>query len=160
MKSFQRKRNLVDQNVQGGLVRRMLFHWLVFLAATALTFVVLRAMLGDPRLSIGERLESHVGDFVLLAALLVSLLPAFMLDMIRFSNRFVGPLVRMRSHVRNMADGSEGERICFRKQDFWRDFADDFNALVELVNRQRARIVELEAARSDSSEPANLSGSR
>ncbi len=66
------------------------------------------------------------------------LLPLVIVDIIRISNRFVGPLLRLRRSMRALARGEYVEPIEFRGNDFWYDFADEFNAV-------RARIMQLSA---------------
>lgn len=145
MKRSQRKKILVDRRIQGALVRRVMIHWIVFFCFTAVMFVFLRALLDDPSLTLQERLENRVGDLFLLGLLVVCLLPSFMLDTIRFSNRFVGPITRLKGVLKRFAQTGTAERIAFRKDDFWQEIADDFNQLVERVERQRQATGEVRA---------------
>ncbi len=57
------------------------------------------------------------------------LLPLVIVDIIRISNRFVGPLLWLRRSMRALARGEYVEPIEFRGNDFWYDFADEFNAV-------------------------------
>jgi hypothetical protein len=77
----------------------------------------------------------HFGP-ALVASLL--LLPLVLFDVIRFSNRFAGPLVRLRRAMRTLARGEQVLPIKFRDGDYWQDFADDFNAVAATVQRYRA----------------------
>ena len=79
------------------------------------------------------------------------LLPLVILDTIRFSNRFVGPMLRMQRSMRDLARGEEVEPIEFRGSDFWQDFANEFNAV-------RARMLQLSAEAKSESENDNLLG--
>ena len=63
-----------------------------------------------------------------LASLLI--LPAVLWDLTRMSNRFVGPIYRLRRSMRELREGKEIEPVKFREGDFWYDFAEDFNHLV------------------------------
>ena len=121
-----------------------MLHWLVFFGVTGLAVVILQTLLGDPQIPIADRFGAQVGEFAFLAIVMAALCPAFMLDTIRFSNRFVGPISRFRRHLRDMADG-QPTKCQFRGTDFWTDMADEYNEAVELMQQQRTRIEELEA---------------
>jgi signal transduction histidine kinase len=75
---------------------------------------------------------------VFLAAFL--LLPLVIFDIIRFSNRFVGPILRLRRSMRQLARGEHVEPIKFRGTDFWQDFADEFNAVLARVQDRTAEV--------------------
>jgi signal transduction histidine kinase len=72
----------------------------------------------------------HYGP-ALIASIL--LLPLIVVDIVRMSNRFVGPLVRLRRSMRQLAQGEHVEPITFRDDDFWKEFADEFNAVLARV---------------------------
>ncbi|HMP78374.1 MAG TPA: hypothetical protein PKD54_02870 [Pirellulaceae bacterium] len=159
MRNSQRKRTMVDREVQGAIIKRIFFHWLVFLVITAFAFVFLRAILDDPNLSLATRLENHLGEFLLLGSLIISLLPTFMLDMIRFSSRFAGPIARLTNEMRNLADTGVGREIQFRNNDFWRDISNDYNAVLGLIDGQRQQIADLQrqlASATESKEHQSL----
>jgi hypothetical protein len=46
---------------------------------------------------------------------------------LRLSNRFVGPVGRLRKGLKDLASGNRTEPLLFRDDDFWRDMAGDFN---------------------------------
>ena len=55
------------------------------------------------------------------------LLPVVLLDVIRVSNRFVGPVKRLRQGLADVADGRPAQPLNFRDSDFWCDLANNFN---------------------------------
>ncbi len=61
--------------------------------------------------------------------LLVSfaLAPVFILDAMKLSNRFAGPIVRVRRTLAQIADGHAPTAIEFRQGDFWKSLAIDLN---------------------------------
>ena len=61
----------------------------------------------------------------------IMLLPIVVVDSARFSNRFVGPIFRLRGAMKRLANGEKVEPFQFRKDDFWRDVPDDFNRIAE-----------------------------
>ena len=142
MTGFKRKQNFVDKGVQGGLIRRIFFHWLVFFFVTTLAVLSLKTLLGEPSLSFSNRLSNEIGEMVYLGIIFIAIFPAFMLDTIRFSNRFVGPITRLRRHIRELSDG-QTEDVQFRDGDFWQCLAGEFNAVNDLVKNQQQQIEQL-----------------
>lgn len=132
--SSLRKKTFVHGSIQGALVLRMLVQWLAFVVALT-SVVVLMQLVIDP-LQDAESWRRQVKT-TLLALGLVSfaLLPIFVWDIIKFSHRFVGPIVRLHSHVRELDDGCES-RLTFRANDYWLDLADDFNAMMDRVREK------------------------
>lgn len=147
MTRSQRKQNYVDTNVQGALLRRICAHWLVFFFVTAFAIILLQTLLGDPSKSLGDRLRMETGEFTFMAIVMISLFPAFMLDTIRFSNRFVGPITRMRRYLRQLKNG-ETSHCSFRDNDFWSELAEEFNAVADLVKAQQEEIEQLKGETS------------
>ena len=66
---------------------------------------------------------------------MLCLFPAFALDTVRFSNRFVGPITRVRRCLRELGTTGETERITFRDDDFWAEMAEEFNAVTDRLKR-------------------------
>lgn len=124
--------------MQGALVRRVLFHWCIFFAVTAIALTAVPALTGDPAIPFSERFSAELGKLVTLSVLMLALLPAFMLDTVRFSNRFVGPIARMRSSLRKLSQTKQADKIQFRGNDFWSEMADEFNNIVDLVESQKS----------------------
>lgn len=141
-KRHQRKKNYIDSHVQGSLLRRICFHWIIFFVVTAASIILLQTLLGDPSKSLVERLKLEAAEFAFMGVVMLSLFPAFMLDTIRFSNRFVGPIARVRRHLRQLSTG-DTSKCSFRDNDFWADLAEDFNQAAELVEKQKMEIEEL-----------------
>jgi len=56
-----------------------------------------------------------------------SLAPVFIWDAIKLSNRFAGPIVRVRRALAQIADGQTPKAIEFRNGDFWKSLAHDLN---------------------------------
>ena len=145
MSARKRKKNFIDNHVQGALLRRIFSHWLMFFMVAGFAVILLQTLLGDSNLSVMDRLKHQVGEFVFFAIVMAALFPAFMLDTIRFSNRFVGPIARLRRHLRQLSEGDTSE-CAFRGDDFWKDMAKEFNHVAELVESQQQEIQRLKIA--------------
>jgi hypothetical protein len=91
-----------------------------------------------PDTSFDERWSRFTFVFgpAVLAALLI--LPLFLFDCIRYSNRFAGPLKRLSEQLKQLAETGHAEPISIRENDFWSHLVTGFNRLVdESAKRQR-----------------------
>ena len=140
MMNRKRKQKYIDSHVQGALLGRIFMHWVVFFFVAALTLILMKVLVGDPALTMADRITSQSGELSLLAVAMLALLPAFMLDTTRFSNRFVGPIGRLRRQLRQLGSTGTAEPCVFRDNDFWSDMANEFNAVAELVDKQQLEI--------------------
>lgn len=123
-----RKHLFVDPKVQGALVARVILYWFVCLISITLMLLCWRIITGPPRMFAThmEEMWDSFGPAVIASFIL---LPLVIVDVLRFSNRFVGPLLRLRRSMRQLGRGEEVEPIEFRADDFWPEFADEFNAI-------------------------------
>lgn len=126
----RRKKHYIDACVQGALARRIILHWLLFLAVGSFVAFVLQA-LANPFQPLGtharEMWWSH-GPFLLVMAFL---LPVFVVDTIKLSHRFAGPIYNLRRSIRQITDGEPARKLKFRRHDFWHGLADEFNEMLE-----------------------------
>lgn len=147
----QRRRLMIDPKLQGDLVFRVACYWLACVLAVA--FIASAPAL----LTAGEgRTWQVLANRALWAAgpsLLASLflLPALLLDALRFSLRFAGPMKRLRSEVRRLADGQWQGPIKFRQGDYWHELAEE-------INRIALRIEDLEKAADETAEKQQPAG--
>ncbi len=140
MSKKMRRQHWVDSKVQGTLIRRILFHWCAFFLVTLMCVSVMQLLLGDPNKSVVERVTSPGSGLMLMGIVMMALFPAFALDTIRFSNRFVGPIARLRRYMRELAAGEKLTTLAFRDNDFWSEVADEFNQVAQLVDEQQKEI--------------------
>jgi nitrogen fixation/metabolism regulation signal transduction histidine kinase len=125
----RRSKKFIDAHVQGSLARRIIFHWLLFLLVASLAAFVLQALSNPFR-----PLSAHVrdiwwthGPFLLVLAFL---LPVFVVDSIKLSHRFAGPIYSLRRAIRDIAQGKPARKLKFRRHDFWHEIAEDYNAML------------------------------
>jgi hypothetical protein len=125
----QRRQKFIDSKVQGALARRIIFHWVLFVSVAAVAALLLQ-VLSDPFRPAGDHLQNvwytH-GPFIIVMAFL---LPVFVMDTIKISHRFAGPIYSLRRTMREVADGQPPRKLKFREGDFWRELADDYNAMI------------------------------
>lgn len=152
-----RRSYFVDKKVQGALLKRVARYWLLSLIVVG-ALTVLGWMFISPGMSalvqLREELPMLLGG--LLVALLVSLfvLPVILFDLAKMSNRFAGPMLRLRRGMHRAAEGEQVSPIHFRNQDYWQEFADAFNILNHRLQLQEK---ELEKLRSESAQELTAS---
>lgn len=126
----RRTKHFIDSNVQGALARRIIFHWLIFLGVAFLASFILQ-VLTNPFRPISAHLQdvwfTH-GPFLLVMCFL---LPVFIVDSIKLSHRFAGPIFSLRRAIREIAAGQAPRKLKFRRRDFWQDLAIDYNAMLD-----------------------------
>ena len=118
----------------------MLLHWVAFVAVTIIALPCWALLLsGDFMTPSSQVLKESWKYTVPVLVVLVLLLPAFAWDMVTLSNRFAGPIYRMRDVMRAAAAGEETKPLKFRDGDFWQDVADDLNILLEATRDQQQK---------------------
>ena len=147
-KKALRKRLFVDPKVQGALVARVVLYWVVCLCTISMMLLCWRIITGPARM-----FYTHFSDmwFFYGPALIASfiLLPLIVIDIVRLSNRFTGPLLRLRRCMRELARGEHVEPIEFRDDDFWHDIAEAFNGVIHRVQNADAHPAEETAAEEE-----------
>lgn len=129
----KRKRQFVDSEVQTALLWQCALHWGLFGFGTFIIMFLLHVASTPAHHTFMwhvERLWNHYGAIVLV---MLALLPIFVLDMVKMTHRFVGPIIHLRKAIRGLARGERVEPIKFRKGDFWLELADEFNAILKVV---------------------------
>ncbi len=155
MNSRMRRRVYIDHEVQGALVRHMVQSWLLSFAAIG-TLTLLGWTFVHPRLHAFVGASPFMTQSLSLAmvglasALLV--LPIVVWRLIILSHRFVGPITRLRQVMGKVADGGELRPIKFRRDDYWTDIADNYNAMLDRFKER----VEAEPTAQSVTEPPRL----
>jgi hypothetical protein len=135
----------IDRTVQGALLARTAIYWMFWLFSVSLMLICWSAFTG-PKTRFVELVAELFDRYgpALLASLL--LLPIVMMDVLRLSNRFVGPVSRLRAGLKDLAQGKLVRPLNFRDDDYWRELAVDFNEVAARVNeasKAQTEVVEL-----------------
>jgi hypothetical protein len=125
---------LVDREVQGALMLRILIYWLFCLLSISLMLICWNAYTGPSQRFVDLAADMYYRYGPALSASLI-LLPVVMMDVLRVSNKFVGPVMRLRKGLRDVAEGRPAQPLNFRDDDFWREMAGDFNRAAAHVAR-------------------------
>jgi hypothetical protein len=75
-------------------------------------------------------------DYLPVGICLLVLVPIMAWDAIRFSHRLVGPMVRFRRTAQDIARGEPVRLLKLREGDYLTEFRDDFNAMLEALQRR------------------------
>ncbi len=135
MTSNRRKKKLVNLSVQGAVALRIVTHsilfvWSVFLVCAGLLFILGPTESGEDLARIRAICLAAIGISTIVV------LPAIIYDSIKFSHRMAGPVVRLKNMLSKI--GVEKiEHVGLRKNDFWQDFATEFNAMLDRVETLR-----------------------
>ena len=139
--SNRRSQILIDPKLQGGLIVRVLTYWCLFLIT--LSFMVMcwaaYTASGQPAaIIIRERLTSlvpaYISSFVIV--------PLICVDVIRFSNRFCGPARTIKRSLKSLSTNGTAKPARVRKNDYWQDICDEFNAVAEKFGTEEPSNVE------------------
>ncbi len=135
MPAPKRRSFIADKQVQGTLVVRLVMYWcLAWLAVLTLAIVVAAFFgLAVEGVSVWDVITRMLNYFWLPILVSVMVLPILVRDCIRLSNRFTGPVLRLRRGLKALASGEAADRITLRKGDFWQETADDFNRVLEMM---------------------------
>ena|SRR5687767_3751682 len=129
----KRNRLFIDIDVQVALMWRVGLYWGTFAVAVLLMQFCWVALTARPASSLDllQRALSACGPAIIASLLLI---PLVLVDSLRLSNRFVGPIYRLRRALRELSQGIRTEPVVLRRDDFWHDLTDDFNRLIEKHN--------------------------
>lgn len=135
-----RTRTYVDPEVQGGLLRRIALHWVILTVVNCLGLLIWTWLFELPGAGWKETSTEFFRRFLPVMIVSAALVPAFLLDTLKLTNRFAGPALRFRATLSDAAQGRSVRRLAFRKDDFWQEMADDFNDLLEQQQREIAEL--------------------
>lgn len=137
MSSRERKQLFIHRGIQGHLLIRFAIHWVLFTTATCALLVTLQTIFNA---SLPPELRSEQTRLTVVAFTLVSiaLLPAFSVDLLKLSHRFVGPVVRLQRFVRS-THSLDAPQLKLRRGDYWMELATDVNSMFDRLRSHAER---------------------
>ncbi|MFN3192242.1 MAG: hypothetical protein ACE361_17155 [Aureliella sp.] len=135
--SHTRGKIFIDRTVQGALAKRIFAHWCIFFGLSLLSLFAIEYFVGDPKLTFGGKLSLIWEKYAFFILLMITIVPSFIYDSIKLSNRFAGPMVRLRDSIKRIADGGEVSELSFRDGDFWQDVSVEFNRMNDRISETR-----------------------
>lgn len=133
MSASRRSRQIIDREVQYSLMRKVIIHWLLLLGANAGVMMFWIFFIDSPLESAQSNFQVFARYYTPLFIISVAILPVFILDTAKLSNRFTGPVLRLRKALNELASGREVEKLKFRDNDFWQTMAEDFNTALDNI---------------------------
>ncbi len=133
----KRKMFLVDKRVQGALGWRIAGHWFAFLGLSVFVTCSLQMLGTFERGAFWSSFEKAMLGQVGSIAVLLALLPWFIHDSLKLSNRFAGPMLRLQKSIVELTNQDQALPVTFRSDDFWQEIAVDFNQLQLRVLAER-----------------------
>lgn len=144
-----RKRLFVDHGVQGALIARVVMYWVFCMISVGFIRAILMAALRATHVEVGAWSVPMLPE--LLASLFFA--PIVIYDILKTSNRFVGPIFRLRRCMTELAEGKEVEPLHFRDGDLWQEVADGFNGVLTRI--QQPETPQAETPANDEQEAFN-----
>ena len=132
MATFKRRKLFVDPKVQGAFLARIAVYWFLCIIASGTILAGWTLFTGGARVFF-QPFAEFWGQFAPAFFVSALMLPILMFDCVRLTNRFAGPMFRVRREMRNLANGIPTNRIYLRSGDFWMEFAAEFNAVRDRV---------------------------
>ena len=131
--TIKRTKALVDPEVQGGVLRKIAIHWIVFFFCNTIALVIWIRLFEQPDMPWGKTFVDTMRRFLPFFVITAALIPAFVWDTLKLTNRFAGPITRVRATLEDLKEGKHVEHLKFRGSDFWKQIATDLNAVIDRV---------------------------
>ena len=132
----RRRRFFIARPIQGALVIRFVGYWAAYCLLSLLvgiTITYFGNVITGSQNGIRESLKDQI-PFLISAFVLM---PILVNDLVRFSQRFTGPICHLQNEIRRFNSGDEVKPVQFRSTDYWQDLPADFN---EFTQKTRAGV--------------------
>jgi hypothetical protein len=129
-----RRRVFIDRPIQGALVGRVALYWLCGAILQVMLLAYFSIIAGAGGSNIQEKSSEFWTTLGMAALSSVVVLPLLVIDIVRLSHRWVGPIHRLKTAMQGLARGEKVSEISFRKGDFWQDLSGPFNAVARRMN--------------------------
>lgn len=146
---FARRQLLNDQKVQGSLLKKAAFYGIACLLYFLVNLIFTKA-LSHREIGFAHAIGDCLTESIYWIPGLLLMVPLVAYDMLKQSNRFAGPVYRMRQEMRLLAENKSEQPLTFRDDDYWAEMADEFNVIREELLELRQQAVENNSGASDS----------
>ena len=152
----ERARILVDPKVQWAIAGRILLHWVLFLVCILSISSMVRVLSAVGEQPFSEAFRSALVAQIPIFGVMLMLLPVFLLDTLKLSNRFAGPMYRLRTAIRSLSESEKTNSIKFRTGDFWQEVATDFNTVLSQIDELQTENETLRARLAEAGQTAEV----
>ncbi len=128
-----RQRYYVDTEVQFDLLKRIVYYGLASILFLTLPIAFAKT-LSEPDIFFIDHIGNVFRNHWPVLMMAVFFIPFAMNDVLKFSNRFVGPIYRIRAELKNFEIGGKLKPIAFRDDDYWHDLASGLNKIRQRLN--------------------------
>ena len=143
-----RRQWFIDPSVQKDLMMRFVYYWASAMLFLTLPIAIIRSVASPEQSFVQHLLNAFATHWPILVSLSL-MLPLAARDMLKFSNRFAGPIYRLRRELNRFSETEEIGEVEFRQGDKWRDVADGINELVRYVHKLEQELVDSRSAHAD-----------
>ncbi|TXT21935.1 MAG: hypothetical protein FD138_3902 [Planctomycetota bacterium] len=162
-KAHPRKRLFVNRDIQGRLLARTGLYWVLYHAVLWMAMFFIRyaehrgaIMAGAEPRSFGDLYGEFVHENSSLWVCAFAILPIVLWDLLKFSHRVAGPLVRFQRVLESLTAGQTVNEVRLRRGDLLFDLEIAFNQyLASLRNLQSDSELAIEPNGSSESAPAD-----
>lgn len=164
-----REQLLIEPDVQTALLLRAGLYG-VSLATYFTVIQYFSQQMQHPEVGAGDLVWQFLDEAIYWGPGLMLLGPLFAYDLLKLSNRFAGPVFRLRREMQRLVRNESEVPISFRDDDYWHDVGTHFNAIRDelmdlraenaVLKANAAAVPESEAVTSEpvTSEPASEEG--
>lgn len=152
----KRKQLVIEPVIQYSLIKQLLQQWCLHLVATLLLLTMLQVLLGGffhPWQIHAQKLWPTLASFTVS---LLFLLPVYVMNSLKLSNRFAGPIHRFRRELRSLAQGRPYQELKFRDSDYWTEMADELDAAIAAIRDQLVTELSSETASKPTTAPTGI----
>ena len=137
---FVRQQLLIDEKVQGALLKRAGFYGVV----CALYFIIIlifAEVMSHQDVGLGEAIIGFLEEAIYWLPGLLVMVPLIAYDMMKHSNRFTGPVFHLRREMQHLIAGESERPLEVRDEDYWSELAGEFNEIRnELLELRKAKL--------------------
>lgn len=145
----KRQRVWIDEQVQGALVGRVVLYWTGLVLYLGISMACFQGW-QNPTWTAWEHTQAMFDQVWPCLPTLVVLLPMVIFDIVRLSNRFVGPVYRLRMHLAQLNENPNTYPLNFRDDDYWQQLAEPINELQCKLLELEHKVETLSAEQQDS----------
>lgn len=132
MPETRRKQIITDELVQGELLFRALVYWFCCLFVVVTLVFAWTILFGTAR-SVVQVVQDALAMSAPAILGAVLLLPILLADLLKVTNRFVGPIQQIRYTLRQLSVGEPARRVYLRRDDFWQELALYTNTIADAI---------------------------
>lgn len=126
MAKCKRRQLFIDEAVQGAILYRIIVYWIFWLATVLVLMLCWVASKTDGQPFCQLFADRLVPNLPALLTMII-VLPLVLVDAIRLSNRFVGPIYKLQTAMTQLARGELPDPVQIRHTDYWGEVTGSFN---------------------------------